>query len=41
VYAQTFADELPEARLEVVAGAHWLQVEHPHELARLIREFTA
>lgn len=39
-YAQTFADELPDARLEVVEGAaHLLPMERPEELARLVRAF--
>jgi pimeloyl-ACP methyl ester carboxylesterase len=41
IYAETFAAEIPDARLEVVHGAaHWLQVERPEVLARLVRDFT-
>ncbi len=41
-YAQTFAAELPDARLEVVEGAaHLLPMERPEELARLVRAFLA
>ncbi|HVM41320.1 MAG TPA: alpha/beta hydrolase [Acidimicrobiia bacterium] len=39
-YAETFAAELPDARLEVVEGAaHLLAVEQPEALARLTRVF--
>lgn len=41
-YARTIADELPDARLEVVEGAaHLLAVEQPEALARLTRDFLA
>ena len=40
VYAQTFAAEIPGARLEVIDGAaHWLPYEKPAELAELVRAF--
>jgi pimeloyl-ACP methyl ester carboxylesterase len=39
-HAQTFADEIPDARLEVVEdAAHWLPFEQPQVLARLVRAF--
>lgn len=41
VHAETYAEELPDARLEVVDGAaHWLPLERPEELASLVREFA-
>ena len=41
-YAQTFAAEIPDARLAVVEGAaHWLPFEKPDELTALVREFLA
>lgn len=40
-HAETYAAELPDARLEVVDGAaHWLPLERPQELAALVREFA-
>ena len=37
--AAIYADRLPGARLEVLPGAgHWLELERPEELARLIAE---
>jgi pimeloyl-ACP methyl ester carboxylesterase len=42
VYAETFAGEIPNARLTVIDGAaHWLPFEKPAELAELVREFAA
>lgn len=42
VYAQTYAAEIPDARLEVIEGAaHWLQFETPDELSALVRRFLA
>ena len=41
VYAETFAAEIPNARLVVIEGAaHWLPFETPGELAELVREFA-
>jgi pimeloyl-ACP methyl ester carboxylesterase len=41
VYAETFAAEIPDARLEVIDdAAHWLPFEKPAELAALVREFA-
>jgi pimeloyl-ACP methyl ester carboxylesterase len=41
VYAETFAAEIPGARLEVVQGAaHWLPFEKPDELAALVENFV-
>jgi pimeloyl-ACP methyl ester carboxylesterase len=41
VYAETFAAEIPGARLEVIEGAaHWLPFEKPDELTALVREFV-
>jgi len=41
-HAETYAAELPHARLEIVDGAaHWLPFERPAELAALIRAFAA
>ena len=41
VYAETFAREIPNARLEVISdAAHWLPFEKPDELVRLVREFV-
>jgi len=38
--AETFAAEIPGARLEVIPdAAHWLVYEKPEELARLVRDF--
>ena len=40
-HAETYAAELPDARLEVVEGAaHWLPLEQPQELAALVRAFA-
>jgi len=40
-HAQTYAAEIPGARLEVVEGAaHWLPFEKPAELATLVRDFV-
>jgi pimeloyl-ACP methyl ester carboxylesterase len=40
VYAETFAAEIPGARLEVIEGAaHWLPFEKPDELTALVRNF--
>ena len=40
VYAETFASEIPGARLEVIEGAaHWLPFEKPDELTALVRAF--
>jgi pimeloyl-ACP methyl ester carboxylesterase len=40
-HAETFAAEIPDARLEVVEGAaHWLPFEQPQDLARLVRAFA-
>jgi pimeloyl-ACP methyl ester carboxylesterase len=39
-YAETFAAEIPDARLEVIEGAaHWLPFEKPDELTTLTRSF--
>jgi pimeloyl-ACP methyl ester carboxylesterase len=41
IYAETFAAEIPEARLAVIDNAaHWLPFEKPAELAALVREFA-
>jgi pimeloyl-ACP methyl ester carboxylesterase len=41
VYAETFAAEIPDARLEVIGdAAHWLPFEKPAELAALVRRFA-
>jgi pimeloyl-ACP methyl ester carboxylesterase len=41
-HAETYAAELPDARLEVVDdAAHWLPLERPQELAALVRAFAA
>jgi pimeloyl-ACP methyl ester carboxylesterase len=41
VYAETFAAEIPDARLEVIGdAAHWLPFEKPAELAARVREFA-
>jgi pimeloyl-ACP methyl ester carboxylesterase len=41
VYAETFAAEIPGARLEVIDGAaHWLPFEKPDELTALVRDFV-
>jgi len=40
VHAQTYAGEIPGARLEVIEGAaHWVPFEKPAELAALVRAF--
>jgi pimeloyl-ACP methyl ester carboxylesterase len=40
-HAETYAAELPDARLEVVDdAAHWLPLERPKELAALVRAFA-
>ena len=40
VYAETFAAEIPGARLEVIEGAaHWLPFEKPDELTALVSAF--
>ena len=40
VYAETFAAEIPGARLEIIDGAaHWLPYEKPDELTALVRDF--
>jgi pimeloyl-ACP methyl ester carboxylesterase len=40
-HAETYAAEIPGARLEVVEhAAHWLPFERGEEMARLIREFV-
>ena len=40
LHAETYAAEIPDARLEVVEGAaHWLPFEKPAELAVLVRGF--
>jgi pimeloyl-ACP methyl ester carboxylesterase len=42
VYAETFAAEVPGARLEVIEGAaHWLPFEKPDELTALTRAFLS
>lgn len=42
IHAETFSEELPDARLEVVEGAsHLLPLERPDVLARLTRGFLA
>ncbi|MGZ4689283.1 MAG: alpha/beta fold hydrolase [Acidimicrobiia bacterium] len=42
IYAETFAAEIPGARLEVIEGAaHWLPFEKPDELAAAVREFLS
>jgi pimeloyl-ACP methyl ester carboxylesterase len=42
VYAETFAAEIPNARLEVIEGAaHWLPFEKPDELTALVTDFLA
>jgi pimeloyl-ACP methyl ester carboxylesterase len=39
---ERFAKALPSARLEVVEGAgHWVELEKPHELARLVTNFVS
>ncbi len=41
VYAETFAAEIPGARLEVMQeAAHWLPFEKPDELTALVRDFV-
>jgi pimeloyl-ACP methyl ester carboxylesterase len=41
-HAETYAAELPDARLEVIEGAaHWRPFERPKELAALVRSFAA
>jgi pimeloyl-ACP methyl ester carboxylesterase len=40
-HAETYAAEIPGARLAVIEGAaHWLPFEKPDELAALVREFA-
>ncbi len=40
VYAETYAAEIPDARLAVMEGAaHWLPFEKPDELTALVRAF--
>lgn len=40
VYGETYAREIPNARLEVVPdAAHWLPLERAPELVRLVRDF--
>jgi pimeloyl-ACP methyl ester carboxylesterase len=40
-HAETYAAEIPNARLEVIEGAaHWLPLEKPEELAALVRAFV-
>ena len=40
VHAETYAAEIPGARLEVIEeAAHWLPFERPAELAAVTREF--
>jgi pimeloyl-ACP methyl ester carboxylesterase len=42
VYAETFAAEIPGARLEIIDGAaHWLPYEKPDELTALVRDFLS
>jgi pimeloyl-ACP methyl ester carboxylesterase len=42
IYAETFAAEIPGARLEVIEGAaHWLPFEKPDELTTLTRAFLS
>jgi pimeloyl-ACP methyl ester carboxylesterase len=42
IYAETYANEIPGARLEVMQGAaHWLPFEKPDELTALVRDFLA
>ena len=41
IYAETFAAEIPGARLKVIEGAaHWLPFEKPDELTALVRDFV-
>lgn len=41
IYAETFAAEIPGARLVVIEGAaHWLPFEKPDELTALVRDFV-
>jgi pimeloyl-ACP methyl ester carboxylesterase len=41
-HAQTYAKEIPGARLEVIEGAaHWLPFEKPDELTALVSDFAA
>jgi len=41
-HGETYAAELPDARLEVIENAaHWLPFEAPDELAALVRTFAA
>jgi pimeloyl-ACP methyl ester carboxylesterase len=40
-HAEAYAAEIPDARLEVMSGAHLLPIEHPRELAGLIARFAA
>jgi 3-oxoadipate enol-lactonase len=40
--AETYAAEIPGARLEVIVGAaHWLPFEKPDELTALTKDFLA
>jgi pimeloyl-ACP methyl ester carboxylesterase len=42
IYAETYAAEIPGARLEVIEGAaHWLPFEKPDELSALVRQFLS
>jgi len=39
---ERYAKALPQARLEVVDGAgHFVEMEKPHELARLVTNFVS
>jgi pimeloyl-ACP methyl ester carboxylesterase len=40
-HAEAYAAEIPDARLEVVPGAHLLPIERPGDLAGLIARFAA
>lgn len=41
-HAETYAAEIPDARLEVIDGAaHWLPFEKPDELTALVRDFLS
>lgn len=39
--AEAFRADLPEARVELLDGGHWLLESHLEQVARLIREFLA
>jgi pimeloyl-ACP methyl ester carboxylesterase len=42
IYAETYASEIPGARLVVIEGAaHWLPFEKPDELTALVTEFLS